>query len=492
MALAPLSAAFGVILLLTLARLSGTVDSDVAWQLWIGGRIQAGADLYTDIIETNPPLWFWMAVPVDRLTGLLHIRVEAALVGVLGLLVALALSATDRLIGYVAPKRRALLLCYAALALLGAPWMHAGQREQIALIATLPYASLVAARRRGDPVPVWLAASVGIGAGLGFALKHYFLLVPLVLEVWLAAAPRRHRLLRPETLAIATVGIAYAAALMTFDPDFVTRIVPLLQLAYGAMGAPSIAYMLGPFAVVGLVTLGLVATQPRPLASAPLASALALAAFAYAAAYFIQFKGWIYHNIPLIGCSSLALAALLIETKPSRLIRFVAPALLALPLMLATLEQLNTADRDPDLLAAVDGLKSGDSVGFLAYETAVPWSVTLQGGYRYASRYNGFWMMRAIVRNELLGHPDPRLDALGRQIVSETVLDFTCAPPRRIIVVRPLNNDRSTFDILPFFLRDPRFAALLSHYRVRSRTSFETYELTSPLPAPAAACRRGV
>ena len=94
--------------------------------------------------------------------------------------------------------------------------------------------------------------------------------------------------------------------------------------------------------------------------------------------------------------------------------------------------------------------------------------------------------------SELLGHPDPRLDALGRQIVSETVLDFACAPPRRIIVVRPLNNDRSTFDILPFFLRDARFAALLSHYRVRSRTSFETYELTSPLPAPAAACRRGV
>ncbi|HEX8839274.1 MAG TPA: hypothetical protein VF750_02255, partial [Sphingomicrobium sp.] len=261
---------------------------------------------------------------------------------------------------------------------------------------------------------------------------------------------------------------------------------------YGVMGAPGIAYMLGPFALVGLATLALVATQRKALNHAPLTSALALAAAAYTTAYFIQFKGWIYHSIPLVGCSSLALAALLIETRPSRLIRIAAPAILALPLVLATLEQLNTADRDPDLLAAVDGLRPGDTVGFLASETAVPWSVTLQGGYRYASRYNGFWMMRAIVRNELRGHPDPRLDALGRQIVSETVNDFNCAPPRRIIVVRPLPADSNSFDILPFFLRDRRFAALLSHYRVRSRTSLETYELTSPLPPPEAPCRQGV
>ena len=41
--------------------------SDVAWQLWIARRMHAGANLYRDIIETNPPLWFWMALPVDRL-----------------------------------------------------------------------------------------------------------------------------------------------------------------------------------------------------------------------------------------------------------------------------------------------------------------------------------------------------------------------------------------------------------------------------------------
>jgi hypothetical protein len=168
-----------------------------------------------------------------------------------------------------------------------------------------------------------------------------------------------------------------------------------------------------------------------------------------------------------------------------------ASVLLALPLLLAVTEVRHSDGPGPDVTEAVAGLKAGEPVGFLTTETAIPWSVALQGGYRYASRYNGFWMMRAIVRNELLGNPDPRLSALGRQIVSETVDDFTCVPPDRIIVTRPRPGE-DTLDMLPFFERDPRFVALISHYRVRSRTSLETYELVSPLPRPTAACRHGV
>jgi hypothetical protein len=117
--------------------------------------------------------------------------------------------------------------------------------------------------------------------------------------------------------------------------------------------------------------------------------------------------------------------------------------------------------------------------------------VTLQGGYRYASRYNGFWMMRAILRDERLGMGNSDLAALGNRIRTETVADFTCIPPRRIIVWRPRRGEDG-LDILPFFLRDPSFAALLSHYRLRSRTSLETYELVSPLPRPTSPCRSGV
>ena len=492
MASKPLWAALAVTVILTALRLADTVDSDVAWQLWIAERMHSGAHLYRDIVETNPPLWFWMAIPVERAAAIVHLPIVPMLIIAVGLLVALSIAATDRLIGDFAPARRTVLLAFAAVTLAAMPWMHTGQREQIVLISTLPYAALIAARGEAKRVPLLLAVLVGIGAALGFALKHYFLIVPLLLELWLLARRfRNYRPVRPETVAIVAVGIAYAVSILTFAPEWLTQIVPLIRLAYGATGAPGFVYLFGPFTAVGLLILALGASQYKRLASAPLAATLLLAAAGFTASYFIQAKGWPYHAIPIVGCASLALAVLLGEPGVPRLLALVVPSLLALPLFLAADDEMHPALPNSDLLAAVSGLNNGDTVGFVTTETAIPWSVTLQRGYRYPSRYNGYWMMNAIVRNEALGSPDPRLAELGREIVTETVEDFRCAPPKRIIVWRP-SSGQEGFDILRFFLRDPAFADLLSHYRMLSRTSFESYQQVSPVRRAQSPCRTGV
>src|SRR5919107_1717625 len=217
----PLWIAFTLTALATALRLIDTVDSDVAWQLWIAHRIHAGANLYTDIIEVNPPLWFWMALPIDRLATLAHVRAETVLIVTLGGAVALSLAATNRLLDHILVRSRAILLGYAALALTTMPWMHVGQREQIVLIGTLPYAALLAARREGKTVQPALAFLIGIGVGLGLALKHYFLVVPVILELWLLAGCwRAWRPIRAETVGIITVGLAYAGAVILLDQDF--------------------------------------------------------------------------------------------------------------------------------------------------------------------------------------------------------------------------------------------------------------------------------
>ena len=492
MASRPLLIALALMVLLTAIRLTGTVDSDVAWQLWIAGQIHDGAVLYRDIIEVNPPLWFWMALPVDRIATLLHLRIESVLIIAIGCFAALSLAVTDRLIN-LAPDRRAMWLTFAAVVLLGIPWVHIGQREQIVLIASVPYAALIAARRQGRPVSTAPAIIVGLIAAAGFALKHYFLIVPSLLEAWLLlGSGRKWRWLRPETASIVAVGVFYVMAVLLWAPHFLTDIVPLVRLSYGMLGAPSIQLLLGPSVLVGLALLGVLATQvPTLRDEAPLASALFVAALGFAAIYFIQSKGWIYHSIPLLGCASLAIASLLAESRaPMRFLRLTAPAMLALPLVLTVKEQLNPLLPNPDLEEAIAGMKPGESVGFLAVETAIPWSVTLQHQFRYPSRYMGYWMLNAVIRNEMAGNPDPRLASLGRQVVSETVEDFRCAPPRRIVVPRPLAG-QAGFDVLPFFLRDPQFADLLSHYRPISRNSFETYELAFPHASATSRCRAG-
>jgi hypothetical protein len=487
----PLLCALMLVAIVTVLRLGGGVDSDVASQLQIAQRMHEGARLYRDIIEVNPPLWFWMALPVDRVAALLHIEATTVLIGAFGLLVALSLAATDRLLGHIPPLPRAMFLAYAALILSALPWMHVGQREQIVLIGTLPYAVLAAARRVDRSISPFLAIGIGIGSALGFALKQYFLIVPTLLELsLLAGTGRRWRPFRPETMAVVGVGVAYATALI-LERDYLTRMVPLIRLAYGPFGPRSLSLLFNPYLILGLGIFAFLAAHARLMRgqSATIAAALFVAGIGFAAGYFIQFKGWHYHTIPLLGCASLALAALLAETASAqRLLHILAPSLLALPL-LATVSESHPGPPDGDTLDAVSGLRPGDSVAFLTRDTATPSLVSLQYGFGNPSRYNGLWMINAVLDNELHGNPDPRIAALGRQVVANTVVDFRCTPPKRIIAERPPPGTRS-FDILAFYNRDPRFTELLAHYRVRSQTSVETYELVSPwTPPPASSCR---
>ena len=470
----PLLIALGILALATFARLTGTVDSDVAWQLWIAQRIHAGADLYRDIVETNPPLWFWMARPIERIASLLHLKIEAVLIVAIAAAVALSLAATNRLLDHLTDKARTLLLAYAALTLFAMPWMHVGQREQIVLIATLPYAALIAARREARPVSLLLGAGIGVGAGLGFALKHYFLIVPVLLELWLLAGmPRRWRPFRAETLALASVGALYAGAIV-LERDYVELIVPLVAQAYGSFSAPSIGYLFGPFALLGFAILAILFVNLRALKQSPLASALVTAAIGFAIAYFVQFKGWTYHAIPMLGCGLLALAALIAHSPKLRLLRVAAPAVLCLPFFLSVSEAMHPSLPSLDLRHAVADLPPGTPVGFISEDTAIAWSVTLQHRLAYPSRYNGFWMLRAVSDNERAAQPEQSVRQLGQQVISNTLVDFRCLPPRRIIAVRG--------GPLPYFMRDPAFADFMSHYRLVDRTSFDVFELRSPLP----------
>jgi hypothetical protein len=484
----PLLLAFVLVAFVTGIRAFGTIDSDVSWQLWIAHQLNGGARLYSDIIETNPPLWFWMGMPVDRLALVTHLRSDHVLIIVIGCLALLSLAATNQLIGSIGAKRRAVLLAYGALVLIAMPWLQFGQREQIVLIGTLPYSALIGARRAGREVPARFAFILGAFAAAGFALKHYFLIVPILLELWLLACERRKwRPLRPETSAMAVVGGLYAASLVLIASNYLSGVLPLILLAYGVTGAERIVDLFQPAVLIALATVALLAAHPRILRSdkSGFAAALTIAAIGFAGAYFIQAKGWTYHAVPFEGCAALALAtALVVEEKPPRIAALAAPALLCLPFWIAAQQAIHEPQTEFDVRQAVETLAAGDSVGFIGSDPALGWNVTLQHHFEYPSRYYGFWMMRAVVRNEAMGSPDPRLSSLGQLVIRQAVDDFECLPPKRIIVARPTPEAarKGEFDILTFFLRDPKFAQLMGHYRPAERTSVEVFEPISPLP----------
>jgi hypothetical protein len=485
----PLITALLVVVLLFFFRFRGGVDSDVTGQLWIAHQLNGGASLYRDIIEVNPPLWFWMARPLDLVATLLDVRAEHLLAPLVGLLAALSLAATDRLLISKTPLRRTAFLVYTALILLAMPWLELGQREQLLLIGAIPYALLAAARRSEVQVSPWLAFSVGIGAGVGFALKHYFILCPALLELWLFAAQRRRwRPFRPETLGMGAVGLAYGVAIMLWASDYLHSIVPMVRLAYGVTGASRLIDLFQPGVILSLVTMLLLVSQWRLLGERPYADAasLTVAATGFLVAYFVQRKGWPYHAQPMLGCASLGLLALVLcATKPPRLICLVAPALLLMPFAVEVQAAAKGQGSDPDVRRAILGLSPGEPVGFIG----VDWSIGAERGLGYPSRYMSFWMLSAVARNEALGSHDPRLTELGASVVRNTIADYRCLPPHRIIwsTVPPGSGN---FDLLAYFRRDPQFAELLSHYRLVRQRSVLVFDQVSPLSPPGRNCIR--
>jgi hypothetical protein len=467
-------------------RAFGSVDADVSWQLWVAHQLNDGARLYRDIVEINPPLWYWMGLPIDGLAGLIHARSDHVLVPVIGLLAALSLTATDRLLAGLNTRQRALLIAYAALVLVVMPWLQFGQREQIVLAGALPYAALIAARQTGRTVSPLFALLVGAGAALGFALKHYFLLVPVLLELWLLASQgRKWRPFRAETIAMAAVGIVYGAALFLWSTDYVSLALPLIFLTYGLTGAERLIDLFQPAVLTALATLALLLANRRLLRSdkTRFSTTLIVAALGFAGAYFIQAKGWSYHAVPLVGCAAMALAASLTAEAKPRFVVVAAPALLVLPFWISVQQATRDLPTQIDVRQAVVGLHAGDSVGYISTDPSLGWPVTLERGLHYPSRYSGYWMMRAVVKNDAAVAPDPHLAEVGRRVVRETVDDFQCLPPRRIIVARPAPEAAAAgeFDILDFFLRDPEFTRLLAHYRPVERTSVEVFERVSPV-----------
>ena len=462
---------------------------DVAWQLWIAHQIRLGARLYVDIVETNPPLWFWEAVPLDWAAALLRVPSHVLLVAATGFAAAVSVWSTGRLLRPMPAPWRAALLVYAALTLLLMPLIDTGQREQFALIGALPYLALAAARREGRTVNPLFAAAIGATACFGFALKHYFLIVPVLIELWLLIEQRRtYRPFRPETLAVAAMGVLYAIAVATITPRFLTHVIALDHIVYAKVAKASLADMIRPIQVYWLLALLPLILRPAMVRRTPLAAALAIGALGFALGWLIQSKGFPYHSIPASGCLMLALGVVLVENR--RRLGFLtvvtAPTLLLLPLGFTAWYGPYRNDFAPIVQPMLRGVGPRESVAFVSYEAVFSWPLALYRDALYPSRQYGMWILRPVVEDR---GRTPALAHIGRQVVAETAQDYRCAQPVRIIFNR---RTIAGVDLESYFLAQPSFTDLLRHYRrLGTYRQFAIYQINAHFPPPpASTCRR--
>ncbi len=419
-------------------------STDVSWLLTAGERVLDGGRLYTDVLETNPPmsvLAYLPAIVVSRMTG---VAAEIAVDGLvfLGIFASLAVSA--RLLRRHASFAGScgwplVLLAFAALAIL--PTQTFGQREHIALIALLPFLASLIDRVTGGGPSRWLAIAAGLGAAVTLSFKpHFALAVYVPLAVTAVMLGRSWRvLLLPEHLAAAAGGFVYVIVTAIVWPQFFTDILPLLRDVYVPV-KPSVMALLEKPAVSlwAIALLAIVALHRKQRLSPPLILLMATSA-SFGAAFMLQGKGWPYQSYPAIALALFAVGyALTQETGASRVWR-LGGSLLLLTLFVRSMLWFDVAFDARPLQERVAQLgQKQPAILAITAEPGIGHPLTRAVGGTWVSRQQGLWIDTYLTVMRRTGLLDDvraaRFEAYAERERQRLIDDIRRLPPSILIV----------------------------------------------------------
>lgn len=289
------------------------LNHDVAAVLDFSRRWLAGERLYVDLLDVNPPLIYLLNLApaaLARWTVLSPVQaLLLCLLGYAGLLWAM----TDALrAGRHEGTVEAAVLTTTLPLLLVMAGSDFGQRDVMMGMAAIPYALLAARRIEGPPVSWRLALGVTVIAALAFALKPYFLAVPLLVEALVIrrrSFPRWRR--DPVPWVMGIVWLAYLLVILIGFPVYWRQVLPFAFEVYGSIHGPGFWGVLGTD-VMGAAAL-LMLAMPFALRrqSGAFGQTLAAAAGGAFLSAWAQHKGWTYHVMPvtILGCGAVVVMA---------------------------------------------------------------------------------------------------------------------------------------------------------------------------------------
>ncbi|MGH7586458.1 MAG: hypothetical protein ACREMH_09450 [Gemmatimonadales bacterium] len=465
------------------------VDADQGWLLHAAGRLLDGATLGREVADVNPPLIFWLEQPVVALAraGRIHpgdAWQAAVLVScVLATFLTLGLLRGHALLG--TPARAAASFAVLLAVLVLAPLHQRGQREHLSVLLVLPWIVVGARRIEGTkPAGAW-AVLAGVLAGLGFALKPFFLLPLALLEL-------RHRragipLLRPDTLAIIAVGVAYACLVLGLEHDWIASVRELAPV-YRAYLRPEPSVLLARtlmFAWPAILAIPAWALARRTGADDAPTGSLVVAGAGFLLSALVQLKGWSYLWVPAFVFGTLALVLLGTQDR-SRAVRGVALLGLVLAgvavgrgtisLFARALEfRADPASRFRLFRDALAERARGGPALILSTSHGEIFPVVWEAGATWPLRDPSLWPLAAFHPEAARGGapisapPDP-LPAMERAWLDRIAADLEATPPAVIVWVpsspaaaRGVHPVRR-FDYPTYLRHDPRLRVLLDRY----------------------------
>ena len=478
----------GCLALIWLASLISAVAlspaADIAWRYFIAGGVLEGKTLYRDVIDLNPPLWFWAAIPSVWIGNVLGVgaHVAAMTLAHLSSLIALWMFAKG-VDGILSKSERGFALVGFLVAILWLAAADVGQREQSALIASLLWLVLALRRDAHLPVSLGLAVSIACYSAYGFALKHYFVLIPIAVEVVLALRlGKKWSPFRPETLVLGGLAIGYALLVFFFAHDFLAEIVPVAAISYDAFNAwtgkskwHAIFMIIGPaqFLLVPLVLM------IRLRDKRPIILGLFGLCFLFLMIIVVQMKGFFYHYIALKGVSVLILVLWLGREAPMAAIDkwLVRLGLVGFffSMIISPLQTVIKEGATPvseNLLHLIRSEPPSNQIMILSTVPQNSFLVLAQQGRSFGARHYSMWMVPGLM---VQGQNPKAADAAKAQLARvrrEYLEDIQCFAPTILISQREQFKGQKPIQTegMAFLREDPTADGWLAdHYRLESR-----------------------
>ncbi len=468
------------------------LNHDLAWILYSATDMLRGAVFGRDVIAANPPLAWYLAMPPAALAEAIGAHPSAVFRGYVAALSAASLAVAwwlmrrdDRLTEPVDRRLFLLILCY--LYFVGC-YRDYGQREYLAVALSLPYLLMAAGRMTGQSYPLAVAISVGLAAGVGLALKPHFLLVPALVEVFVAIRARSLAApLRPETAALAGIVALYAALLPLLAPAYLFTVLPQVRAIYWGFDT-DLGTLFGRigFELIGFAVAVYLATKHR---GEWLQHALLAAAGGFLLVYLMQMKGYTYHGFPFRGLVALSLVLHVgryFRTGDRAGVLADPARLLLAGIALFILIWVNLADvirwygsanratgaaaaRSDQLVALIDRHAAGGRFLALSTHPYPGFPLAIYSNAAWASRTNSRFFLPAIAK---LRHAGSERDAAALRLAEDRAHAFLlhdlALQPRLILIdARPWKHGIGTleFDILAFYLEHPKIRAIWRRYR---------------------------
>jgi hypothetical protein len=418
-------------------------NTDVSWLLTVGERILDGQRLYVDVIETNPPMAVLVYMPAIIIAREFGLRAEAVTDGLVFASIFVSLAIVARILNssVAAGRNGWRLATFAFFVLAILPMQTFGQREHIAMIELVPLLALLVVRMNRGQSSGWLAVIAGIGAGLAVSFKPHFAIglfcavgcLAIYLRSWKAA-------FTPEILTAAAVILLYAASMVAFFPAYFTIIVPLVRDIYLPVGLSFQALLEKPplliWGVAIVTTIGL-KRHDKIDAACLLLLATSLG---FAAAFFLQRKGWPYHSYPMLALAMLALGQTLISDVPriaDRVFRAIAMVLFA-GLLMQSMSWFNVTFDARPLQAAVARLGPNPRILAITVEPGFGHPLVRALNGTWVSRQQGLWVggyIEYMRQHGIIGpEAHPELDAYAARERAMLIEDINRIRPSVVLV----------------------------------------------------------